>query len=183
MEVIVRRAGPDDVPRMLELVRELAIFEREPEAVTVTEDHMREAGFGEKPVWLGWVAEMRSDDQSITGSEDEDAAPFQGDTIVAMAICYERYSTWKGRCLYLEDIVVTQHARGKGVGEKLFKACAAYALEQGHHHMLWQVLDWNVDAIRFYKRFGAEISRDWLNGRLQHDQLKKILGQDQKNFR
>lgn len=166
MEVIVRRAGPDDVPRMLELVRELAIFEREPKAVTVTEDHMREAGFGEKPVWVGWVAEMRSDDQKIRRSDDR---------IVGMAICYERYSTWKGRCLYLEDIVVTQHARGKGVGEKLFKACAAYALEQGHHHMLWQVLDWNVDAIRFYNGFGAEISREWLNGRLNKDGLRRLL--------
>lgn len=167
MEVTVRRAEPQDVPRMLELVRELAVFEREPSAVTVTEEQMLEAGFGEKPLWVGWVAEIGSEDQMIKRSDDV--------LIVGMALCYDRYSTWKGRCLYLEDIVVTSAVRGKGVGEKLFKACAAHAVEHGHHHLLWQVLDWNVDAIRFYERFGAEVSREWLNGRLYRDQMIALL--------
>jgi ribosomal protein S18 acetylase RimI-like enzyme len=177
MEVVIRRAQADDVPAMLALVRELALFEREPEAVTVTEAQMREAGFGEKPVWLGWVAEWRS-------GMNADAAPADGpidrvaEPVIGMAICYERYSTWRGRCLYLEDIVVTEQARGKGVGEKLFKACAAHAVAQGHHHMLWQVLDWNEGAIRFYERFGAEISREWLNGRLYREQLVELVAQE-----
>jgi GNAT superfamily N-acetyltransferase len=156
MEVVIRRAEPGDVPRMLELVRELATFEKEPEAVTVTEDHMHEAGFGKDPVWVGWVAEVNG-------------------TIVGMAVCYERYSTWRGRCLYLEDIVVTEAARGRRVGEQLFKACAAHALEHGYHHMLWQVLDWNAEAMRFYTRLGATFDPKWVNGRLTQEDIKKLL--------
>ncbi len=141
---------------MLELVRELATFEKEPEAVTVTEDHMREAGFGTHPVWIGWVAEVNG-------------------VIVGMAVCYERYSTWRGRCLYLEDIVVTEAARGRRVGELLFKACAAHALEQGQHHMLWQVLDWNTDAMRFYARLGATFDPKWVNGRMTREDMLKLV--------
>lgn len=152
MNDVIRRAEARDVPRMLELVRELALFERAPEEVTVTEEHMRDAGFGPDPVWVGWVAE------------------FEG-VIVGMAVCYERYSTWKGRRLYLEDIVVTESARGKRIGEKLFRQCAAYAVEQGHSGMLWQVLDWNVDAHRFYDRFGAHYAREWWNGSLEREAL------------
>lgn len=141
---------------MLELVRELAAFEKEPEAVTVTEEHMREAGFGARPVWVGWVAEA-------------------GGTVQGMAVCYERYSTWRGRCLYLEDIVVNEAARGRRIGEALFKACASYALEQGHHHMLWQVLDWNTEAMRFYARLGATFDPKWVNGRMTREDMMKLL--------
>jgi GNAT superfamily N-acetyltransferase len=158
MEVRIRKAEARDVPRMLELVKELALFEKEPDAVTVTDAEMRDAGFGPKPVWWGWVAEVGSADGGLVG----------------MAVCYERYSTWKGRRLYLEDIIVTESARGHRLGEKLFKECARYAVEQGYSGMLWQVLDWNKDAIRFYDRFGATYSDEWLNGSLQRDQLKQI---------
>lgn len=168
MDAVIRRAEPRDVPAMLELVRELALFEKEPEAVTVTEDEMVDAGFGEKPVWWGWVAEKRSDDQMTRRSEN--APP----GLVGIAVCYERYSTWRGRVGYLEDIVVTDSARGQGVGEKLFKACAAEAVKRGYHHLAWQVLDWNEGAIRFYERLGAELSSEWLNGRLYQDQLKQL---------
>src|SRR5690606_16409140 len=93
-----------------------------PDAVTVTEEEMREAGFGKDPVWFGWVA-VRSDDQKIRRSDNENAPE-----VVGMAICYDRYSTWKGRCLYLEDLVVTKEARGKQIGELLFRTCAEYAI-------------------------------------------------------
>jgi ribosomal protein S18 acetylase RimI-like enzyme len=155
MNAIIRKAESRDVPRMLELVKELALFERAPEEVTVTEGHMREAGFGEDPVWVGWVAEV-------------------GEVIQGMAVCYERYSTWKGRRLYLEDIIVTENARGQRLGEKLFLECVRYAVEKEHSGMLWQVLDWNKDAIRFYDRFGAKYSSEWLNGSLEADQLRVI---------
>ena len=155
MEVTIRKAEPRDVPQMLALVKELAAFERTPEEVTVTLEHMQEAGFGADPVWVGWMAEA-----------DE--------VVVGMAVCYERYSTWKGRRLYLEDIIVTERARGLRIGEKLFRQCAAYAVEHHYSGMLWQVLDWNVDAIRFYDRFGAKYSREWLNGSLEADQLAAI---------
>ena len=158
MSVTIRRAEVRDLPRMLELVRELALFERAPEEVTVTLEHMHDAGFGPDPVWVGWVAEV---DETIQG----------------MAVCYERYSTWKGRRLYLEDIIVTEAARGQRLGERLFKQCAAYAVEQNHSGMLWQVLDWNTDAIRFYDRFGTNYSSEWLNGSLELDQLKNLAAQ------
>jgi GNAT superfamily N-acetyltransferase len=159
MNVTIRRAEPRDVPRMLELVRELAVFERAPNEVTVTEEQMRDAGFGKDPVWVGWVAEA---DGVIKG----------------MAVCYVRYSTWKGRRLYLEDIIVTESARGHRIGEKLFLACVRYAVEQKHSGMLWQVLDWNKDAIRFYDRFGTNYSSEWLNGSLEADQLAALAEMD-----
>jgi GNAT superfamily N-acetyltransferase len=152
MNIVIRRAEASDVPRMLELVRELALFERAPEEVTVTEQHMRDAGFGPDPVWVGWVAEV---DGKIQG----------------MAVCYERYSTWKGRRLYLEDIIVTEAARGQRLGERLFRACAAHAVEMDHDGMVWQVLDWNVGAHRFYDRFGAHYAKDWWNGSLEKEAL------------
>lgn len=155
MEVIIRKAESRDVPQMLALVKELAVFERAPDEVTVTEQHMRDAGFGKDPVWVGWVAESEG-------------------AMLGMAVCYERYSTWKGRRLYLEDIIVTESARGHRIGEKLFMQCAAYAVEENYSGMLWQVLDWNVDAIRFYDRFGAHYSREWVNGSLEADELAAI---------
>ena len=115
MEITIRKAEVRDVPQMLALVKELAVFEKEPEAVTVTEVEMLDAGFGEDPIWFGWVAEET-----------------QG-RILGIALCYDRYSTWKGRCLYLEDIVVTAAARGQGIGERLFRHCIEYAATNGYH--------------------------------------------------
>ena len=158
MEVVIRRAEVRDVPRMLALVKELATFEKEPEAVTVTEEEMRDAGFGGKAVWFGWVAE------GATG-------------VVGMAVCYTRYSTWRGRTIYLEDIIVTDAARGQKVGERLFRECVKYAAVNDYNWMRWQVLDWNTDAIRFYERFGASISPGWLNGELTKEQLKNLAAQ------
>ncbi|MEO8066324.1 MAG: GNAT family N-acetyltransferase [Flavobacteriales bacterium] len=158
MDVTIRKAKARDVPQMLALVRELALFERAPNEVTVTLEQMLDAGFGSDPVWVGWVAE------EVVASGK----------LMGMAVCYERYSTWKGRRLYLEDIIVTERARGHRIGEKLFRQCAAYAVEQNYSGMLWQVLDWNTDAIRFYDRFGAKYSREWLNGSLEADQLAVI---------
>ena len=91
-----------------------------------------------------------------------------------MAICYTRYSTWRGRVLNLEDIVVTEAARGQGIGDRLIRTCIEYAAEQGYARMRWQVLDWHVDAIRFYQRFGASITPGWLNGELTKEQLKNL---------
>lgn len=152
MKIVIRKAEARDVPQMLALVHELAIFEKEPEAVTVSEAEMHDAGFGNDPDWFGWVAE---DEQRVVG----------------MAVCYTRYSTWRGRCLYLEDIVVTEAVRGKKVGEGLFRACVKYAVANNYKCMRWQVLDWNTDAIRFYDRLGATISAGWLNGDLGKEQL------------
>ena len=158
MKVTIRKAEAGDVPEMLALVKELAVFEKDPEAVTVTEAEMRDAGFGPNAVWWGWVAE-------------------DTDGMLGMAVCYERYSTWRGRVGYLEDIVVTQRARGQGIGEQLMKVCAEEAAVRKYHHLTWQVLDWNEGAIRFYERLGAEISKEWFNGRLYLEQLKQLAAQ------
>ena len=180
MNPTIRPAEPRDVPRMLELVRELALFERAPDEVTVTEEHMRDAGFGKDPVWFGWVAEgevVRSGLSVVStasGGAPNNQQLSPDNCILGMAICYTRYSTWKGRRLYLEDIIVTETARGHGIGDKLFRQCARYAVEQNYSGMLWQVLDWNTDAIRFYERFGAEFSGEWLNGSLGKERLAEL---------
>lgn len=179
MNVTIRRAEARDVPQMLALVKELAVFEKEPDAVTVTEEHMRDAGFGPDPLWWAWVAERTEEEPAdklwnSAADHENDAGVPPARTIVGLAICYERYSTWKGRTSYLEDIIVTEHARNLGLGERLFKACAEEALERDHHHMTWQVLDWNEGAIRFYKRLGAELDPHWVNGRLYKEELRRM---------
>ena len=145
MEFKIRKASAADCPRMLELVRELAIFERAPEEVTVTLEHFIETGFGRNPVWKALVA--------------VDAA----ENIVGISLYYMRYSTWKGLMLYLEDLIVTESYRGQGVGKKLFDSTVEEARGMGVTGMMWQVLDWNQPAIDFYKKYGADISSEWLN--------------------
>lgn len=145
---MIRRAEARDVPALLELVRGLAAFERAEGAVTVTEDAMRDAGFGECPVWIGWIAE-------------ENERP------IGMAICFDRWSTWKGRVLFLEDLYVVPEARGRGLGEQLLRIVAEHARAHGYVGLRWQVLDWNEGAVRFYERFGATIDRGWWNVDLQ----------------
>lgn len=188
MNTTIRPAEPRDVPAMLALVKELAAFEKEPDAVTVTEAEMLEAGFGKKPVWFGWVAEGQVDGcQLPVGSGGAGGSPDNqhlttgnehlttDNPILGMALCYERYSTWKGRRLYLEDIIVTEAARGRRIGEKLFMACVRHAVAKNYSGMLWQVLDWNKEAIRFYERFGAKYSSEWLNGSLEREQLTELV--------
>jgi ribosomal protein S18 acetylase RimI-like enzyme len=188
MNTTIRPAEPRDVPAMLALVKELAAFEKEPDAVTVTEAEMLDAGFGKKPVWFGWVAEGQVDGcQLPVGSGGAGGSPDNqhltignehlttDNPILGMALCYERYSTWKGRRLYLEDIIVTEAARGRRIGEKLFMACVRHAVAKNYSGMLWQVLDWNKEAIRFYERFGAKYSSEWLNGSLEREQLTELV--------
>jgi len=144
----IRKATASDCERMLELVRELAVFEKAPDEVTVTLDHFIETGFGKNPVWQALVAVETGD-----GSE----------TIIGMSLWYMRYSTWKGLRLYLEDLIVTESYRGKGVGKKLFDDTVEEARKLNVSGMMWQVLDWNQAAIDFYKKYGAELSSEWLN--------------------
>jgi GNAT superfamily N-acetyltransferase len=140
----IRPACREDCPRLLELVRELAAFERAPDAVTVLPEHFEETGFGPCPVWQAAVAE---DDG----------------TIVGFALWYVRFSTWTGCRLYLEDIVVTASRRGEGIGRRLFEAALAEAERRGYAGMTWQMLDWNELARRFYDRFGPRYDGEWVN--------------------
>jgi GNAT superfamily N-acetyltransferase len=148
MEIIIRKAVSSDCERMMELVKELAIFERAPNEVTVTLEHFIETGFGVKPVWYALVAYDADD---------------PGQKIIGISLWYIRYSTWKGTRLYLEDLIVTEEFRGNGVGKKLFDATVEEAQRTGVSGMMWQVLDWNQPAIDFYKKYGADISSEWLN--------------------
>ncbi len=148
----LRVATKEDCPRLMELVNELALFEREPQEVTVTLEEFIDAGFGQKPVWKAYVVEV---DHYIVG----------------FAIYYIRYSTWKGCRLYLEDLIVTEAWRGKGVGKLLFEKMIEEARNLGFNGMTWQVLDWNEPAIKFYKKYEAAIGEGWLNGSLSKEQV------------
>lgn len=130
---------------MMELIQELADYEKAPLEVTVDPDHFAKSGFGENPVWWAFVAE---DNNGIHG----------------FALYYIRYSTWKGQCLYLEDIIVTNNMRGKGIGASLFEMILQEAKERKMPRVCWQVLDWNEPAINFYKKYKARFDAEWLNG-------------------
>ncbi len=145
MSITIRRAKQEDCPRLLELVKELALYEKAPDEVTVSMDHFTESGFGANPVWWAFVAE---EDGLING----------------FALYYIRYSTWKGQAMYLEDILVTEAARGKGLGKLLFDRLIEEAREKGFKRMTWQVLEWNEPAINFYKKYKADFDGEWLNG-------------------
>lgn len=142
--VTVRKATQHDCSRMLELVHELAVFERAPHEVTVTMEHFIESGFGNTPVWWGFVAEAEG-------------------LIIGFALYYVRYSTWKGCKMYLEDILVTEEWRGKGVGTLLMNALITEAKEKGLRGITWQVLNWNEPAINFYKKYNARFDEEWTN--------------------
>lgn len=152
MNAAIREARLADCSRILELINELAVYERSPEEVTVTLAEFEDAGFGQKPVWKAFVAEL-----------DE--------TIVGFALYYVRYSTWKGCRLYLEDFIVTDSHRGKGIGKQLFDTVVLEAHEKGFNGMTWQVLDWNEPALNFYKKYEAGVEAGWLNGSLSKQQL------------
>jgi GNAT superfamily N-acetyltransferase len=144
MEILIRRAKKTDCARLLELIQELATYEKAPDEVTVTLSHFEASGFGDNPVWWAFVAEVQG-------------------VVVGMALYYIRYSTWKGQRLYLEDIIVTEEMRGKKIGSLLFDALINEAKEKKYKGMNWQVLDWNEPAINFYKKYNANFDPEWVN--------------------
>jgi len=144
MSIIIRRAVKEDCPRLLELINELALYEKAPQEVTVTLEHFVESGFGDNPVWWAFVAE---EDGLVQG----------------FALYYIRYSTWKGQRMYLEDILVTEQARGKGLGKLLFDQLIEEAKEKKFTGIVWQVLEWNEPAINFYKKYNANLDAEWIN--------------------
>jgi len=145
MNIIIRKAAKEDCSRMMELVQELAIYEKAPGEVTVSLDHFVESGFGENPVWWAFVAEMNG-------------------KVEGFALYYIRYSTWKGQRMYLEDLIVTENLRGLGAGSLLVNKLIEVAKEKNYGGIAWQVLEWNEPAINFYKKFeGVNFDDGWTN--------------------
>jgi GNAT superfamily N-acetyltransferase len=150
MSIIIRRAVKEDCARILELIQELAEFEKAPQEVTVTLNHFEESGFGTNPVWWAFVAV----------EIDETLA---NNIIQGFALYYIRYSTWKGQRMYLEDILVTKKMRGKQLGKQLFDRLIVESKEKNLKGIVWQVLDWNEPAIQFYKKYNATFDSEWIN--------------------
>ncbi len=148
MGIVIRNATKQDCQRMMELIHELAVYEKEPEAVTVAFDHFVESGFGSNPVWQAIVAEA---DGKVEG----------------FALWYIRYSTWKGQRMYLEDLLVTNKLRGNGIGKLLIEKLIEICKENKYSGLVWQVLNWNEPAINFYKKFnGVVFDEEWTNCRI-----------------
>lgn len=148
MDFTIRKATKKDLPEVLALVTELAIYEKAGHEVTITLEELEKDGFGDNPLY--W----------IILAENENG-------ILGMSFYYIRYSTWKGRCLYLEDIVVKEEYRGQKIGKVLFEETIKAAKAMNAKLMTWQVLDWNEPAINFYKKFNAELDGEWINGKLR----------------
>jgi GNAT superfamily N-acetyltransferase len=152
--ITIRRGTEADLTRVHELIVELAVYERAPDEVTNTLADMQRDGFGPAPIFGFFVAESA------------------GQGVLGIALFYTAYSTWKGRMLYLEDLVVTEAARGTGIGKMLFDAVVAEARRTNAYRLKWQVLAWNEPAIGFYKYIGAHLDPEWLNGNLNAEQLQ-----------
>lgn len=151
-DILIRWGTKDDLPRVFALVKELSIFERAEHEVTNTVEKMEKEGFGEHPAFSFFVAEL-------------------GNEIVGLALYYFSYSTWKGRSLYIDDLIVTEKYRKNGIGDKLFKAVLQVAKEESCGKIHWQVLDWNQPAINYYSKIGASFDDGWINCAITSDKF------------
>ena len=156
MEVKLRYAKKNDLPEVLSLIKELATYERAPEEATVTLQDLEKDGFGEKPIFEIILAILNNE-------------------IVGMAFYFFDYSTWKGKCIYLEDIIVRESKRGQGIGRILFDAVVMKCKEVNAKRLMLQVLDWNEPAIGFYKKYNAILDPTWVNGKLTADQMRDFV--------
>lgn len=156
MSFTIRKGEKADMHSVLNLITELAVFEKEPDAVEITVDNLIEDGFSDNPKFKVFVAEENS-------------------TIIGIALFYERYSTWKGKTIHLEDLMVTENKRKLGAGKALYSAVLKYAYEHNFNRVAWEVLDWNSNAIEFYKSTGATYLNDWSVVQMNRENLAKFI--------
>lgn len=156
MNFTVRKGKVEDVETVLQLIIELAIFENEPNAVEITIEDLKKDGFGKVPKFNFFVAQ---EDQEIIG----------------LAFFYERYSTWKGRVLHLEDLIVTKSKRKSGVGKALYAEVLKYAYKNDYNRVAWEVLDWNRNAIQFYENSGAKVLKEWNVAQMDKENLATFV--------
>jgi len=154
--VLIRKGEEKDLPRVLELIHELAEFEKAPHEVQITLGQLQKDGFGERKLYEFIVAVAENQ-------------------VVGMAFYYFRYSTWKGKFLYLEDFIVEENSRNQGIGTELFRTVMKISLQENCIGMTWQVLDWNQSAIKFYQKYGAQLDDEWVNGKLLKSEIEKWL--------
>lgn len=138
----IRKATLSDIPVILELIKELAVFEKEPDAVVVTEKDLEQYGFSNNPLFGCFVAEVNGE-------------------VIGMALYYYRFSTWKGKTIHLEDLIVRENKRGTGAGWALYQEIIKQGKRDGVRRLEWNVLDWNIHAIDFYEKSGAKVLKDW----------------------
>ena len=154
MKYTIRKGVKADLPQVLNLIRELAVYERAPLEVTVTVEEMEQDGFGDNPIFKFFVAE----------SENE---------IIGISLYYIKYSTWKGKCIFLEDIIVTEQLRKHGIGKKLFDEVVKIAKETKVKRLEWQVLEWNEPAIKFYGKLNSHFDGEWINCKLTDKEIEE----------
>lgn len=155
IEVVIRKSNSQDSEAILDLIMELARYEKSLAQVKITAEILAKDGYGDKPEFECFVAEKQG-------------------KVVGMALFYPRYSTWKGKYLYLEDLIVTESYRGKGIGKALLDQVIAIAKERNSARLEWQVLDWNTPAIDFYKKYEADFDEEWINVRLTREKLAEL---------
>jgi GNAT superfamily N-acetyltransferase len=151
----IRTGKKEDLPQVFNLIQELAEYEKAPQEVDNSLERMEEDGFGPEKVFDFIVAE-------------------ENGKVLGLALYYWSYSTWKGKCIYLEDLIITREHRRRGIGRLLFDELIRVARKKDARRLSWQVLDWNEPAIEFYKSMGAQLDPEWINGRLTFEQLWKI---------
>ncbi len=156
MDYFIRRAEVEDMPAVLALINELAVFEKEPDAVNISVDTLIKNGTGTNPLFTCFVAEHE-------------------ETIVGMALVYYRFSTWEGKSLHLEDLIVSQNYRGKGFGRALYNEVMRYAISQDVNRVEWVVLDWNTPAITFYENSGALLLKNWHLAQMNKERLHNYI--------
>lgn len=155
MEIRIREGKAEDIPAIFALINELALYEKAPQEVTTTVEQMYEDGFGEKAIYKFIVAELNNE-------------------IVGMALYYWKYSTWKGKGIYLDDIVVTEKHRRKGIGKLLMDEIIQIAAKEKANKLEWQVLNWNEPAINFYKKYNVEFDDEWINCKLTREKILSL---------